>query len=174
MQIGFRNTTDELGRDRLIKIVASVSLAAKNLELLNRVRGLFSANHWRLDRGAPITLDPELVKNGLVGRGLPDEKVREFEDLYHRIRPVLDRTDLAIARRVAHGHIAFEMTWCAVAKVLESIGVPHDVVDQIATDQIARGHEDSQRRLAADAWARDCFGVDPNPPNALLDWTRVS
>jgi hypothetical protein len=62
----------------------------------------------------------------------------------------LDSTDVDVARHIAHGHLAFQLLWCAAASVLTRNKGGKRLVEQLES-----GNRQEKLTISADLWAQE-------------------
>jgi len=154
----------------IIEVAAAVSLSARDLNMLDKCRGICRYHYWSFSESQNIQFDYLSFSKVLEGRGATPAQIIDFciryKDYLHRLASC---SDSKLRRWIAHGHIGWEFLWSGIASLLYRCGTTKEVVESVC-----QGHYEEKLRHLADYWARDISDNAIESPVFLWQWLEAS
>ena len=156
--------------DDLTRYAASLSLAAKELNLISRVSALFSTEHWTIVPGMKISINEDILKQSVCQRGVEEKQAGLYIERFRKFHEISGCTQMEPCRWIAHGHIGSSVIWSGVAATLAHCGMK----ERSLVGKISQGDWEHKHRLGADIWSKATATGTATSPLQLVEWMKAN
>ena len=151
----------------IIRICATMTLAALTIQKLDRIRDVKAINYWKLDGAGTAFVDMPEFHVLLTSRGITPAEVLQFDQAWAHYAPRLDGMAVEFSQWICHGHLAESHVWCGVASLLGHFGMPATTATQVAW-----GTREAQFRSLTECWCESCTAGIGEWPEDLVNWIK--
>jgi len=153
---------------QLLCNAAALSIAARDNCFLKKLRGALTTEAWILVSPGFIGLSADALEKAITLRGEACVAAGAFASSFRDALAAMEACpDAECARWIAHGHLADEVLWLAIGRILQHEGAPPEVVHDVAV-----GHKEDKAFNRADRWG-EAHAMPIAVPTPVALWQAV-
>jgi hypothetical protein len=134
----------------LLSQAAAYSVAARDMELRNRMCDAITIAAWHMPATGRVLLRAGAIEATALERGVASPEAARFAALFESLVPLAEACpDSECCRWIAHGHLGDQVIWTAVGALLLSAGA-----DQDTATEVAHGRCEEKSYYRADRWGQ--------------------